>query len=117
MGRLLSLLTIGIVLLILPVATASSQERLPLIPPKRFDHPFKGKLVEHLGDIQEVQMWCATMYGEPFPYLVEGCYRWETVARSPLLNKQCVAMKLLTVTAGPNTIRDRRPATRHAEHS
>ena len=73
MGRLLSLLAIGIVSLILPVATASSQERPPLIPPKRFDHPFKGKLVEHLGDIQEVQMWCATMYGKPFPYLVEGC--------------------------------------------
>jgi hypothetical protein len=73
MGRLLSLLAIGIVSLILPVDTASSQERPPLIPPKRFDHPFKGKLVEHRGDIQEVQMWCATMYGKPFPYLVEGC--------------------------------------------
>src|SRR5262245_22352274 len=73
MGRLLSLLTIGMVLLILSVSPSISQEAPPLRPPKRFDHAFTGKLVEHPGDIQEVQMWCATMYGVPFPYLVEGC--------------------------------------------
>jgi hypothetical protein len=73
MGRLLSLLSLGTVLSILPAGPSISLEDTPLIPPKRFDYQFKGKLVEHPGNIHEVQMWCATMYGEPFPYMVEGC--------------------------------------------
>jgi hypothetical protein len=39
-----------------------------LVPPKRFDYPFKGKLVEHSGNLRQVQMWCATIYGERFPF-------------------------------------------------
>src|SRR5262245_8131114 len=73
MGRLLSLFMIGMILLVFSVPPSISQETPPLFPPKRFDHAFTGKLVEHRGDIHEVQMWCATMYGAPFPYLVEGC--------------------------------------------
>jgi hypothetical protein len=50
-----------------------AQEDVPLIPPKRFDHRFKGKLVEHPGKERQVRMWCATMYGQPFPFSPRMC--------------------------------------------
>ena len=65
MGRLLSLLTIGMVLSILSVSPSISQEATPLRPPNRFDHAFRGKLVEHPGDnprspdVVRHHVWCA----------------------------------------------------------
>jgi hypothetical protein len=63
----------GLITFIASTSPIIAQERPQLIPPKRFDHRFQGKLVEHPGNLHEVQMWCATMYGEPFPFMVEGC--------------------------------------------
>jgi hypothetical protein len=73
MGRLRSFLILSIIALASSSSIVVAEEEPDLVPPKRFDHPFNGKLVEHSGNLRQVQMWCATIYGEPFPYLVEGC--------------------------------------------
>jgi hypothetical protein len=73
MGWLRTLLICGMSIFISSGSPVLAEEEPDLVPPKRFDYPFKGKLVEHSGNVRQVQMWCATIYGEPFPYIVEGC--------------------------------------------
>jgi hypothetical protein len=73
MGWLRTFILFGPSIFVLSGFPVLADEEPDLVPPKRFDYPFRGKLVEHSGNLRQVQMWCATMYGVQFPFLIEGC--------------------------------------------